>query len=405
MRRLGAETSARTQQLVRSTDGIRVQAMETPGACPVCGGAMRVQKTSRRHGTTLAHGRFVAHQTETVCAAGCPGRHGTEALHGLLPPVGRQGYDVMTFVGLARFVRHQQRHEIQQALRAEHGIELSSGEISGLGRRFLVYLEALHESRAPQLRKALDDDGGWPLHVDATGEDGRGTLLVALAGWRRWVLGAWKIPTERAEVILPRLRVVATRFGPPCAIVRDLGRAVTDACDELAAGLAGDVPVLACHLHFLKDVGEDILQPAHDRLRGLFRRFEVKPRLRALARDLGRALGTDIETAREKLLLPQDSGQHGHVLAAGPTGLATVRALAQWVLDYGTDGSDAGFPFDLPYLHLHDRCREASRAADAFLRRPPADRRVRRALERLRAAVGPVQSEVPFSRASALAGK
>jgi hypothetical protein len=63
--------------------------------------------------------------------------------------------------------------------------------------------------------------------------------------------------------------------------VRDLGRAVTDACDELAAGLPGDVPVLACHLHFLKDVGEDILQPAHDRLRGLFRRFEVKPRLRA----------------------------------------------------------------------------------------------------------------------------
>jgi hypothetical protein len=125
----------RAQQLVRSTDGIRVQAMETPGACPVCGGAMRVKKTSRRHGTTLAHGRFVAHQTESVCAALCPGRYGTEALH---------------------------------------------------------------ESRAPQLRKALDDDGGWPLHVDATGEDGRGTLLVALAGWRRWVLGAWKIPPDRA---------------------------------------------------------------------------------------------------------------------------------------------------------------------------------------------------------------
>jgi hypothetical protein len=29
------------------------------------------------------------------------------------------------------------------------------------------------------------------MHVDATGEDGRGTLLLVLAGWRQWVLGAW----------------------------------------------------------------------------------------------------------------------------------------------------------------------------------------------------------------------
>ena len=398
LRRLLAESAEQTQRRVRSTDGIQVQAQDAPGGCPACGGAMRVKKTSRRRGTTLAHGQFLAHQTVTVCAAGCPGRYGTEALNALLPPVCRQGYDVMVFVGLARFVRHQQRLEIQEALRSQHGIELSSGEISVLGRRFLVYLEALHESRAPQLREALDKDGGWPLHVDATGEDGRGTLLVAFAGWRRWVLGAWKVPTERSDVILPRLQGVVKRFGPPCAMVRDLGRAVTEACDELAAELAGDVPVLACHLHLLKDVGEDILQDAHDRLRGLFRRFEVKPRLRTLARDLGRALGTQIETARQQLLLPQDPGQEGHVLPGGPTGLATVRALAQWVLDYGTDGRDEGFPFDLPYLHLHDRCREASRAADAFLRRPPEDRCVQRALERLRTAVAPVESEVPFSR-------
>jgi len=54
----------RAQRLVRSTDGIRVQAEEAQETCPVCGGAMRVKKTSRRGGTTLAHGRFIARQTE-----------------------------------------------------------------------------------------------------------------------------------------------------------------------------------------------------------------------------------------------------------------------------------------------------------------------------------------------------
>ena len=87
----------------------------------------------------------------------------------------------------------------------------------------------LHRRSAPKLRAAFENDGGWPLHIDATGEDGRGTLLVAFAGWRRWVLGAWKIPTERADAILPKLQDVTSLFGAPCAIMRDLGRAVTEA--------------------------------------------------------------------------------------------------------------------------------------------------------------------------------
>jgi hypothetical protein len=62
--------------------------------------------------------------------------------------------------------------------------------------------------------------------MDATGEDGRGTLFVVYAGWRGWALGAWKIPTERTDAMLPKLRAVAAHFGAPCAVMRDLGKAV-----------------------------------------------------------------------------------------------------------------------------------------------------------------------------------
>jgi hypothetical protein len=367
---------------------------------------MRVQKTLRRHGVTLEHGPFVARETAHVCAAGCR-RDGASVTHraatlaARLPPKGIVGYDVIVFVGLARFVEHRQREEIRAALEAQHGIVLSAGEISTLGRRFLGYLEVLHETRAEALRAALEQDGGWPLHVDATGEDGRGTLLVAFAGWRRWVLGAWKVPTERGEVILPRLRAVTERFGVPCAIMRDLGRAVTDACQDLVAAPARDIPVLACHLHFLRDVGGDLLDAAHDQLRTLFRRFKVNPRLRALARDLGRTLGPDIAQARQGLSAWQTQVDPGHVLPDGPTGLATVRAMAQWVLDYHADGTDQGVPFDLPYLDLYHRCHTAGRAADAFLRRPIRDARVAKTLGRLRRIVHPIDSRVPFEKVAA----
>jgi len=366
---------------------------------------MVVQKTIRRHGVTLAHGPFVARETALVCAADCrkdgaPITCRATALTACLPPKGVVGYDVIVFVGLQRFVAHRQREEIRLALSTEYGIALSDGEISHLYRRFLAYLEALHEARADKLRAALAADGGWPLHIDATGEDGRGTLLVAFAGWRHWVLGAWKIPTERAETILPKLLGVVDKFGAPCAIMRDLGRAMKDAADGIVAALGRPIPVLACHMHFLRDVGKDLLVDAHDRLRDLFRRFDVKKGLRTLARDLGRALGKDIAQARKGLLDWQRTDE-GHVLPDGQAGLATVRALAQWVLDFHVDGEDQGFPFDQPYLDLHDRCQTACRAADAFLRLPLTDPKVQKNLRRLRRILDPIDAEIPFRKVAA----
>jgi hypothetical protein len=116
-----------------------------------------------------------------------------------------------------------------------------------------------------------------------------------------WVLGAWKIPTERADAILPRLRETTFRFGLPCAIVRDLGRAMTEAAETLVKDLELRIPVLACHLHFLGDVGKDLLEEGHDRLRVVFRQVNLRSQLRTLARDPGRNLGQDIDDARAGL--------------------------------------------------------------------------------------------------------
>lgn len=365
---------------------------------------MRVQKTARRTGTTREHGSFTACETIYVCAARCrsegkPLIRRASALASVLPPKGVVGYDVIVFVGLERYLQHRQREEIREEL-ARQGIVLSEGEISRLGHLFLRYLEALHESRADRLREALEKDGGWPLHVDATGEGGRGTLLVVFAGWRPWVLGAWKIPTERADAILPRLTAVVGRFGAPCALMRDLGRAVTEACNTLVASLGGTIPVLACHQHLLADVGGDLLAESYGQLRELFRRFGVKAGLRALARDLGRGLGTDIADARKAFCSWQGRADEGHVIPGGQAGLAVVRAMSQWVLDHHTEGHDQGFPYDLPYLAFLDRCVTARRAADAFTRRLPDDKSVCKALERLRRLLEPTVSEVPFSQVS-----
>ena len=390
------------QQHLRCTTGSHITAAEEPSLCPACNGERwRVQKTRSRHGKTLAHGEFEARQTVHTCAVGCrhPSgilvTHGADSLAEHLLPDSNVGYDVMVFVGLERFIRHRQREETQTAL-LDQGIRVSTGEVSKLARKFVRYFARLHRARAGELKAALAGDGGWPLHIDATGEAGRGTLLIVIAGWRKWVLGSWKISTERADLILPCLRETVRCFGPPCATMRDLGKAMTPALNDLVSELKLTIPVLACHQHFLADVGKDLLEPAHAELRALFRRTQMRPKLRALVRDLGRQLDTDIEDAREAVLRWQSLVDADQQIEPGRDGMATVRALAQWVLDFKAQATGLDFPFDRPFLDLYDRATTVLRATDAFLRTAPEDKEVTRALKRLHRYLQPVASEVPF---------
>ncbi len=390
----------RYQKQAYGLGDVLVTVAEPAGMCAACGIRMRVQKTVQHTGVTLAHGSFRVRETVHVCASGCTkeGRLVTARslnLAKLLLPKSVVGYDVMVHVGLERFVHHRQREEIRVDLESSHGIPLSTGEISGLGRRFLTYLEALHRRSAPVLRAALEADGGWPLHIDATGEDGRGTLVAAYAGWRGWVLGAWKVPTERAEFILPAIQSVAASFGAPCAIMRDLGRAMKEAADGFVRSLKTPIPVLACHLHFLSDIGEDLLEEGHNQLRDLFRKAELLPRLRAFVRQQGRHLGESIGQGRQDLGLWLAQPDQGHQIPDGVGGITTVRSLAQWVLDYRADGAGQGFPFDLPWLDLYGRCLQLCGAAQAFLREPPGDAKVKKSLEKLRQILRPVECDVP----------
>jgi len=386
---------------MRDTAGVLVQVSEAAQPCGACGGPTRVQKTVRRHGKTLEHGEFEARESVRVCAGGChhpPGNRVTRravSLAQCIEPGRVIGYDVMVLVGLQRFVEHRQREEIRAALERAHGIRISSGEISVLAARFADHLEALHHARATVLRAELERDGGWPLHIDATGEDGRGTLLVAYAGWRKWVLGAWKIPSERADQILPHLQEVVGRFGRPCAVMRDLGRAMQQAAADLVAQWEEPIPILACHLHFLRDVGNDLLDSPYGALRSLFRRVKIRPALRILARDLGCKLGPEITRARQAVLQWQQCDDGTQRLPDGQAGLATVRALVQWVLDYAADATGDGMPFDRPYLDLYERCHKTHRALSAFLRTPPSDRKVCRAARRLQRILDPLHRDLP----------
>jgi hypothetical protein len=157
--------------------------------CPVCGAAVQAQKSKRRRVMTVQAGAFVAREVRKRCSS--DSTHPvlvSERLLGLVPPRQGSGYDLIVQVGLARYLRNLQREEIRTELLGEHGIIVSDGSISNLCDRFLLLLGGLHRCRAPALRAAMG--GGYPLHIDATSEHGKGGLFLCLNGWRGCCAGA-----------------------------------------------------------------------------------------------------------------------------------------------------------------------------------------------------------------------
>ena len=371
--------------------------------CPKCLGDMKIQKTRARHIATIKYGCIDLRILTLVCKAGCinaDGRFVTrhpEALYRLVPKGSNFSYDVEVFVGIERYLHHRQREEIQVKLKTEHNISISTGEISNLAKRFLRHFESLHLSCSEDLKRAMAEEGGYPLNIDATGEAGSGTLFAGYTDWRGWVLGSWRLTTECADQIRPCLEELTERFGIPVAIMRDFGRAVIPAVKSFVEDLDEDVKILGCHLHFLKDIGKDLLEPSYDELRKLLRSYGLKASLQRLIREWGQQLGIKAKEAREDIK-KWTRNIEKHQIPEGTKGLAIIRSLAQWALDYADDSQNLRFPFDRPYLDFYKRCKILRCAIDAYLRRPPNDPNVLRALKRLARVVDPVIADRNFYR-------
>jgi len=331
---------------------------------------LEVYKTRTRAVVTIMHGGFQARETLKQCqsGAGCPVL-GSAKLAMLVMPRRRYGYDVMVQVGLERYLSCRQREEICATLRDKRGIELSTGKVSELCDQFLLRLQALHIHRAPALRAAMD--GGYPLHIDATCERGRGGLFVAMDGWRDWVLWSARITSESEQELLPLVERTVELFGKPLSTVRDMGKGGAAAVAPLHS--AGVVDLL-CHYHFLKAVGIRLFKACYTIIMTVLRDKAIRGNLRALLRQLR----PDIAAACD-----ETSGA-GRVRESLP-------AMIYWALE-GDAGQRARFPFALPHLDFVRRCRHVASHAFEWIPQPHTELE-RRALDRLLALVDKLDDE------------
>jgi len=321
--------------------------------CKSCGRALLVRRTRRRKIISIRYGAFVAVEKIGYCPVH-PALRPVRSLElsRIVCPGANLAYDVIAHVGFARFLYCRQNEEITIELARQYGIELPAGSISYIAQKFMAYFQIVHEQSIGLLRMDMQQRGGYILHVDGTCEEGSGVLLVCLDSLSGQVLESRKISSENHEQVKAVLKLVRQNWGVPLAVVHDLRRALISAVSEVFKG----VPQFICHYHLAADVGKDILSPHADRLRRLFRRTQVRPKLRLLARSLKAfAISEDNSDPIVISILGLRSQKKLREHCTPEVVKGAVHALASWILAASQDGEGYGFPFDMPYLNLYQR--------------------------------------------------
>ncbi len=340
------------------------------GYCRKCHRPLEVRLTRQRTVFSLVYGKFQAVERQGYCPHHPelpPAR--SRKLSQIVAPGCRMAYDVIARVGLSRFLECRQGQEIQLELARQGRIEISPRTISELSQKFLAYFHVVHQESIKLLRRDMRQRGGYILHVDGTCEEGSRVLLVCLDSLSGQVLESRKISSENVEEVVQVLRDVRRAWGYPLAVVHDLRKSLITAAGKVFPGVAQFV----CHFHFAADVGKDILSSHVDRLRNLFRRTKVRPKLRALCRSLKKFAVA--EDCGEHVLCPileveltKNSAKQLRQLSTPEAVKGTAHALASWILAF-SNGDGYGFPFDVPYLTFYERVL----AVDQVLRAASSD--------------------------------
>ena len=299
----------------------------------------------------------------------------------IVQPGAQFAYDVECYVGLERNLGFQQRVEIADSLLVEHGIKISAGEISVLNEKFLNHLKYIHVISAERIRTLIARNGGYSMHIDATTESGRGTLLVIYDYWLGIVLGAWKIPSENKETISECIKKTIKLFGEPKYIMRDLSKTIRQAIEDVVKDLITKPVELECQYHLECDIGKDILKLSNDQLCTQLRTINLREDLRALITETRRTAD------RKEAALFVNLFYSEIPIINIPKELCSVMltiTIARWILDYSHD-SESKFPFDNMYYNFFLRCKDAVNFTTSLIEQEKisTDEKVKASLSRL----------------------
>lgn len=359
----------REAELFREVEEVLVDFYPERRRCEIHGTPLLVLKTDTRGVRSTKYPPLRARRVHLYCPSckellegtGSPAwRHAPEVpllTRGKSPfPV-----EVVARVGRMRFLECRRRDEVQEALRAEHGVDASAGALSAMCMEFLARVKCVHVLRFERLVRDIEAGGGYVLGLDGTGDGASERVLAQMDLLRDWVLSSSKVPSESEDNMRPHLEGLGDILGPPLASLCDMGSGMMN----VLKGVMPGVPLRVCHYHFLDDVGCDIMEDDYSAVRRLVIGTRLRPYLERLRKELYRELeGEGVDISRAARGLRTGRLQEGLPLEAWTR--VQVYDVLSWMLRYHEDNDGMRFPYRLPYVNFHDRCGRGLEAITAI---------------------------------------
>ena len=159
-----------------------------------------------------------------------------------------------------------------------------------------------------------------------------------------FTLYAEKCYSESFENIKDILLKVKKKFGIPSGAISDMRAGILEALEHVFPG----IPVRICLMHFLRDLGKDLLYDLHINLGNEINRIGIKSPLKSILRS--------IPAYNQGTLYEIEQG-----FCTDRKGMETmsVRKILESIFSTGSSGY--GFPFSLNHLNFYLSCREAEK--------------------------------------------
>jgi hypothetical protein len=265
---------------------------------------------------------------------------------------------------MALFVECKNEKQIQAELKSCN-VPISIRQIGYLAKKFIVYLALAHKESRSKIKDLLSLRGGYILHLDGTCEGDSPHLMSALDEIAQIVLDNIKIPSEKADKIIPFLRRIKQSYGLPLALVHDMGAGILSAVKEVFPGVADYI----CHYHFLRDIGNDLFAIEYARIRSELSKYSIRPSLGKIVKSLEEKIETQPDLANSLDGYLKDEGKSRDVL---PHVLAYV--LSNWILDANSELNGYGFPFDRAHHTFYKRLKTARSIVEDLSAKKKKDR-------------------------------
>ena len=337
------------QTLFPKIPTIHIEPEESICSCSI---ALKVIKTKKRKVCTKHIGPFYIHETIKGCPiVDCKKTYRYTQLDSLVPPGSRFGYDIVEYIGRSVWSESHTVLQIKANLKRQN-ISISEREIGYLARKYVNYVVEAHKDKQPEIRQFLHRGGGYFLYFDSMHPgDGASHMMCAIAEEIsekvNIVLGSVKLPKESTETVAAFLRELKEKYGDPLAGV----------CDMLASNLAAFrevfpfAPLLVCHFHFLRGLGNFFLEHDNTRLIGFLDQYNVNSRLKEIAKQCKATIDADPKLMK---YFEYNKKTCQSSLQRLPEVVKTY-CMVIWILSYKQALNGYGFPFDRANLVYFQR--------------------------------------------------